>query len=308
MAMPFLVVSAFEVIVTPSRMLLLTLFLLSFAACDNTFSPKTTYEDRIVVFCILDKNAPFQTVRLESTYDAELTSPDKPIGKKDIETATVSIRNDQGVHLFRDTIVTNADGSQKRVWINRTLLPTEGRTYTLWVDVPGFERITAQTTVPSRAYLQIQTSDMGVRLTSVTNVAAPATAFLFRMWVVGKRVEGGTEVEVRREVPHRFNSATGLYEYANPSRQTQSVFPTSNLVYAQGQLQGLDGVTGQDVVGTAYSLDQYLYSYFQLVRGFDDPTSYRLDRPDISNITNGVGIFGAMYTDSLRTRYNAVIQ
>lgn len=290
------------------RVLFLLILLLPLLSCDNSFSPKTTYEDRIVVFCILDRSAPYQTVRLESTYDAELTSPDKPIGKKDIETATVSIRNDAGVHIFRDTLVTQPDGSTKKIWINRTLVPTEGRTYSLWVDVPGFERITAQTTVPSRAYLQLSVSDLGVRLSSVTSVAYPATAYMFRMWVVGTRVEGGKDIDVRREVPHIFDGGTNTYRFGSPSRQTQYVFPVNNIVYAQSQLQGLDSVTGRDVVATAYSLDQYLYSYFQLVRGFDDPTSYRLDRPDITNINNGIGIFGAMYPDSVRTRYNLVVQ
>ncbi len=288
--------------------LLLPIYLLLLISCDNSFSPKTTYEDRVVVFCILDRSAPYQTVRLESTYDAELTSPDKPVGKKDIETATVSIRNESGVHIFRDTLVTQPDGSTKKIWINRTLVPTEGRTYSLWVDVPGFPRITAQTTVPSRAYLQLSVSDLGVRLSSVSNVAYPATAYMFRMWVVGTRVEGGKDIDVRREVPHIFDGGTNTYKFGSPSRQTQYVFPVNNIVYAQSQLQGLDSVTGRDVVATAYSLDQYLYSYFQLVRGFDDPTSYRLDRPDITNINNGIGIFGAMYPDSVRTRYNLVVQ
>ena len=302
------IASGIEVDVKNMRSLSLLLLLLPLLSCDNSFSPKADYEDRIVVFCILDRNAPYQSVRLESTYDAELTSPDKPIGKKDIEQATVTIRNDVGVHTFRDTLVTSSDGKQKRIWINRTLVPTEGRTYTLIADVPGFERITAQTTVPSRAYLQTQIGDGALRLSTVTSVAFPATAFHFRMWVVGTRSQGGVDTEVRREVPLRYDARTGEYEFGSPSRQTLQLYPNSSLIYAQGQLRDLDSVVGRDVVATAYSLDQYLYSYFQLVRGFDDPTSYRLDRPDISNINNGVGIFGAMFADSVRLRYNAVVQ
>lgn len=290
------------------RSLILLVFLLPLLSCDNSFSPKTDYEDRIVVFCILDRNAPYQSVRLESTYDAELTSPDKPVGKKDIEEATITIRNDAGVHIFRDTVITTPEGKPKKIWINRTLIPTEGRRYTLNVDVPGFDRITAQTTVPSRAYLSIQVGEGAVRLNSVGNVAFPATAYHFRMWVVGVRSEAGVDREVRREVPIRFNKTTNMYEFGSPSRQTVQQYPTSMIIYAQGQLRDIDSVVGRNVVATAYSLDQYLYSYFQLVRGFDDPTSYRLDRPDISNITNGVGIFGAMFADSAKLGYNAVVQ
>ena len=61
-------------------------------------------------------------------------------------------------------------------------------------------------------------------------------------------------------------------------------------------------------MGVAYSLDQYLYSFFKLARGFDDPVSVRQDRPDITNVQNGVGIFGAVFPDSVRTRFSSVIQ
>jgi hypothetical protein len=291
----------------PIFLFLFPLLLLS-AACDNSFSPKTDYNDRIVVFCILDRDAPQQIVRLESTYDAELTSPDKPVGKKDIEQAVVSIRNDAGVHTFRDTVITMQDGSSKKIWVNNTLRPVEGREYILLVDVPGYERISARATVPSRAFLLMQSADGGVRLSAVQNVAAPPTAYYFRMWVVGTRTEGGVSTEVRREVPLRYNSITGEYEYGGPSRQALEFFPTGGIVHAQGLLRDLDGVVGRDVVATAYSLDQYLYSYYQLARGFDDPTSYRLDKPDITNIVNGVGIFGAMVSDSVKARYNIIVQ
>lgn len=298
-----------EVSVKRSFLFPLFLLILPFVqACDNSFSPKAEYEDRVVVFCVLDRAAPFQIVRLEKTYDAELTNPDKPIGKTSIDSAVVIVRTDDGTFRFKDTLLTQADGSKKKVWINRNLAPREGKLYTVTVDVPGFPRLSGNTLVPSRAYLQVSGGETGVRLSTVTSVAFPATAYLFRLWVVGTKNNGGSPVEFRREVPARYNSDTKQYEFGSPSRRTVELIPLDNLMYAQTQLRDIDGVIGQDVVITAYGMDQYLYSYFQLVRGFDDPTSYRLDRPDVSNITNGAGIFGSMFPDSLRVRYNSLVR
>jgi len=289
--------------------LLLSVFALSLAthACDNSFSPKTEYEDRVVVFCVLDPTAPYQVVRLESTYDADLSNPQQPMQGRDIDQATVIIRSNQGSFTFSDTLIAQPDGSLKKVWVNHRLIPVEGRVYTLTVDVPGFDRITAQTLVPSRAYLQVHAGDLGVRLSSIPTTAYPATAYYFRMWVVGTRNVDGVDIEVRREVPVRYNADTDEYEYGGPSRQVMELFTTGNMVWTQTQLRVIDNVNGRDVVSVAYSLDQFVYSYFQLVRGFDDPTSMRLDRPDISNIQNGVGIFGSIYPDSMRSRYSALV-
>jgi hypothetical protein len=260
-----------------------------------------------VVFSVLDPTAPYQVVRLESTYDAELANPDNPIGQREITEATVEVTSDRGRHVFHDTLITLGDGSRKMVWVNYALRPMEGVTYNLKVNVPGFEEITARTTVPSRSYVRLQAMVNGVKVSAVENTAYPPSAWYFRMWVVGTKNVGGTDVEVRREVPVRYDGDTQEWLFSDPSRQTEVNFPSFNIERTYGDLRIIDSVAGRDVVATAYSLDVFVYSYYKLVRGFDDPVSVRQDRPDVSNVRNGVGIFGAMYTDSVRTRYSALI-
>jgi len=46
-------------------------------------------------------------------------------------------------------------------------------------------------------------------------------------------------------------------------------------------------------------LDENLYNYYAIVRGFDDPFSLRLDKPNFSNIKNGTGLFASYSVDSL---------
>ncbi len=279
-----------------------------FTACENDFSPKSDYEERIVVFSVLDRAASYQVVRLERTFDAESTNPDNPIVPDPVTEASVTISNSRKNFVFYDTLMTLGDGSQKKVWINRELIPTEGNDYTLTVEVPGFKRITAVTQVPSRAYVQFQVVNGGVRVAAVENTAYPASGYYFRMWVVGTKSEGGVDREIRREVPSRYNSITGEFEFSEPSRDKAVTFSNGNMLRVHTAMLEEDGVNGRDVVGVAYSFDQYLYSYYKLARGFDDPVSVRQDRPDITNIQNGVGIFGALFADSVRVRFSAVVQ
>ena len=45
-------------------------------------------------------------------------------------------------------------------------------------------------------------------------------------------------------------------------------------------------------------LDWNLTYYMQSVKGYDDPYTVRLDKPDWTNIVNGYGVFGAIRLDS----------
>ncbi len=291
--------------------LVLTAVLL--AGCENTFSPKAPFEERIVVFSVLDPTLPYQSVRLESTYDAALGDEDNPINQQEItEEVEVSIRGNDRNYVFTDTLITLADGGQKRLWINRDLIPSEGVAYRLTVHLPERDtedkryELTATTTVPSRAYIQLDQTIDGLRLSAIENVSYPGSAFHFRMWVRGTKMVDGKEVDVRREVPYREED--GEIVFSEPSRHTVRNYQISRVVTTQNELRSIDKVFGGDVIATAYTLDKFIYSYYKLVRGFDDPVSVRQDRPDVTNIRNGVGIFGAVYPDSLVRKYNTLIQ
>ena len=95
--------------------------LIACAGCDNAFSPKQEYRERLVVYAVLDASEPYQVVRLERTYDAEGTNPDQPKEKKPVTDATVSIATARKVYPCRDTVIETAGGS-KTIWITRDLV------------------------------------------------------------------------------------------------------------------------------------------------------------------------------------------
>jgi len=274
--------------------------------CDNTFSPKQDYQERVVVFAVLDKSADYQIVRLESTYDAEGTNPDQPLEKRIITDATVRISKGVENYQFSDTVIQTPGGTQKKIWINRHLRPQEGQSYLLEVEVPGLDPISAETLVPSKVFIRIappdpQTVRAGVILSSAaTSSIAPPKGYYFRLFVLARKDVGGQKVEIRREVPIRYNPDTDEREYPKPSRSALALYPTSAITMIRAELERDENALEFELVGHGYSFDTFLYSYFQTVRGFDDPVSVRMDRPDVTNIRGGVGVFGALVPDSLR--------
>jgi hypothetical protein len=300
----------------PLRQLLLLLGFLPFVfftACDNSFSPKEPYKERIVVFSVLDAAAPYQVVRLEATFDAETTNPDKPLNKGTIDSARVTIQSDRKLYVFHDTLVLQPSGEQKKVWISRELVPAEAITYHLSVKVPGYDEITADVKVPSKSYLQTRqityaegVSGLEVFAGAISTIATPQ-GFYFRLWVAGDKEINGNTVEVRREVPVGFNGDTQQYYFTLPGREASVIFPVANIVTVREDLLVKEKVTALKIIATGYSFDTYLYSYYKVVRGFDDPVSIRQDSPDITNIRGGVGMLGALVTDSIRARYTDIV-
>ena len=281
--------------------------------CENSFTPKQDYTERLAVFCVLNPSQSAQIVRIESTYDAAGTDPSSPLGRRAIDSAVVRISTDKRSYIFRDTLIDAGGGAQKRVWISTDLVPVEGTQYRLTVQVPGANQVSASVQVPSKPYLVLDPPSIGSGRLGVTlragaiSTMAPPKGFLFRLFLEGEVFIGGGKSLLRREVPLRIEAATNDTLYPVPGRDALVSFSSDIIASLKSRMEDREGAFNIKVLGFGYSLDTFIYSYFQTVRGFDDPVSVRQDRPDVTNVSGGVGIFGAMVTDSLRTPYVTIV-
>jgi hypothetical protein len=78
--------------------------------------------------------------------------------------------------------------------------------------------------------------------------------------------------------------------------------PASAYEYIRGKLTNYFGAenvrfNSMRFVSHTYSLN--LYQYVQSYEGYSDDYSVRLDQPNYTNIVGGVGIFGAILSDSV---------
>jgi hypothetical protein len=295
----------------------LSLLVVLIAGCDNSFNPKSEFVPRLVVYCVLDAGSSTQMVRLESTYDAELGSTDVPANKPVIDSAVVTIADVNGRRFtLIDTLIsiTDSNGVQKtqKVWITHDLRPVDGRNYHIEVTSPGFEKIYADMSYPIKPYLYIskETNDDGsgsiiMAASNPTGGSGPK-GYYFRMYLRATR-NVGTEKQVYQvEVPYTTDGSTAVFP--GPSRSNTITFTRNLLIeYYQKYFISDPSLTDVKVFFKAYSLDLHIYNYFKTVRGFDDPVSVRQDKPDVTNITNGFGVFGGIQSDSTSRDYSYMI-
>ncbi len=278
---------------------------------DNTFNPKAPgLQDRIVVFAVLDATKGVQMVRIAKSFDPPTTNPNDYTGSKEISTASISVFEDRtkSTIVFHDTTITDSDNTKHKVWVNSELPLADAINYTLNVHADGYPSVSAKIKFPNKPFLfarpfnyssGVKAVEMG---SSSPGTFAPVKGFLFRLWIVGTKTVDGKSVDVHCEVPVEIKYIDGKesWIYPSASRDLSVVFPLSNILRAQELVEINEKATGVHAVLTGYTFEQNFYNYYYAVRGFGDPLTVRQDQPDISNITNGYGVFGAMNADSVK--------
>ena len=285
------------------------------AGCDNTFTPKGTFRPQLVVFCILDPGADMQVVRLAVSYDSEVSSNPVPLTPVEVDSAVVLVNDKKRGYAFTDTLIALPGGGQQRVWISRTLAPQSDVAYTLTVRVPGYDPVSVSALMPGKLYpwLKYEKPDTGYgrirMMPGYANAQNPPYGYFYRMFVVFTRNDGGPPDETRMEVPASFDSETGEAVYAVPMRNSEVSIPVPNVWFAFNRLRGTDTVlVNKQLLVKAYAMDDHFYRYYKMVLGFDDPLTLRIDRPDLSFIPDGLGLFGMVNTDSMRFNFATYVK
>lgn len=297
----------------------LSVLVIFISGCENTFDPKAEFKEELVVYSIFSKTQPEQVVRLESTFDAEFTNPKQPLAKRNITDADVFVRDNQSGkdYKFEKRQVNEAGEAERYIWVNSEIVPTEVHYYSMRIVIDGNIVVKADMQQPSPPFLQVSFRSTGsvgggvhVGAAGVSRTAPPK-GFYFRLFVRGEVVEGGNTVIVTEEVPYSFNSSlgeAGEYVFTTPGREETIVFPTGYIAKVKGKLINNYGATNITIRAFGFSMDRNFYNYYKVVRGFEDPVSIRQDLPNITNISGGLGVFGAMTTDSIDKPYAGFIR
>ncbi len=134
-----------------------------------------------------------------------------------------------------------------------------------------------------------------------TDMAPEAFGFMVRAFLEYERTQGVDTLILREEVPIQIISGSFVYpEIIRRTNSSAGYFPVLGFKAAQSRIYANNppgSVTIKRAVFVLTQVEYNLYAYYNIVHGFLDPSSIRLDQPDFTNIVNGVGVFGA-YTEN----------
>ncbi len=297
----------------------LFVFLLLFAGgCNELFSPKGPFEQRLVTYSVLSPMSDTQYVRVYLNYNPPGFDPYADTRDRADTTALVTISGAGETVSFHDILIIPSDQSRfstLHAFVSSLFRPQPSTEYTLTVVSPKYGTVTASTQSPGKGILNIYdmstllfpenyldgTIDVDVMLDSGTK------GFIVR-FVLVSAIQNNSTLTTETEIPLTYyQNAAGTWIpvygtlFSAPSQFRHVSFAVRNY---QQVLDNNTSKYGSKVYRKQakfylIQLDAGLYNYYGVVNGFQDPYSVRVDRPDYTNIQNGLGVFGSFNVDTL---------
>ena len=297
-------------------------------ACENSFTPKGPYIEKMIVYAILDSQSDTQYVRLYTTYNPLGFDPTANTVDHVVRDADVIISQSASETYFRDTVVVRLDKTRYRddigAFVAYPFAIQKGRSYDLIIVSGNHGRVTATASVPDKGRLQVVNrtvlkggGDKDEELAVLVWIRYATQGYVVRCYLDAEILEGGVRSLKRIEMPSQVivkDNTTRTYNYPGLQRRTtapesvskekQELVYFSRLAYdlmtydvnARYSSQGIR-INGAWFVLT--QVEQNMYTYYKIANAFQDGHSIRTDLPNWTNINGGYGVFGAMTQDSL---------
>lgn len=285
--------------------------------CENAFSPKGEYSEKLVVYCVLNPLQKSQFVRLYRTYDVEGLDPLKNTVDTQVKDAEVRIYYNYSQRqyvLLKDTVLKRDSydrySSDIVAYYTDELALQPGSTYVLSVKTHDSTTYASTYLPPSVDLIvnELKPALISPDLVKQCNCIRIRTAYVatkgyvFKLYIEYARDEQVGRQFYRKEVPPLFlsvgnDSLRPIYPGVDASSSADFSVPAFTKVLNEIQSDNRNIIFGAWFY--AYGLDPNLYNYYQVAHGFGDPYSVRLDAPDYTNISWGRGVFGAVNVDSL---------
>ena len=289
------------------------------AGCNQAFLPDGGYDARLVVYGVLSASADTQYVRIGRTSTTGATI--------DVTDATVDIvpgNGDAVVHL-RDTVVMHADASGAlapyRVYAAYRFAPKSRVAYNVTVSSAGGGTAggTTQGLGPADVTLvnPVDFTSAGDSLVVTASFGQPAGAYVVHLYVdyqvtaVGSGSSGSAEVPLAASVDAAGNVSLvyptfARVPFAVGTSTAETVYPRELYRQTIARIVNANPQGSVVVTATHYTLtqiDDALYDYYYVRNGPKDTSTLRLDVPDFTNVTGGLGVIGCLQTISHRASF-----
>jgi hypothetical protein len=281
-------------------------------SCNQPFQPDGAYDGRLAVYAILSSSVDTQYVRLSRTYETTTAG--------DVSDAVVDIVPGNGspaVH-FRDTTVIHrgpsGGTSAYRVFVAYNFRPAPHVSYELTAASPtaGSARGTTVALGPANAIL-INPSSLTSSPDSIVLAAEFGTstgAYVLQLYVEYELTSGGVTSLEKAEVPVSTStdgSGNQTFQYpvfarvppvaaGNGFATATAWFPKELFLSTKAGIITRNPPGSVRITAAMYTMtqiDDALYDYYYILNGPKDLSTIRLDAPDFTNITNGVGVIAS---------------
>jgi len=294
-----------------------------FSSCDQSFDPRVASEPLPIIYSVLATDRSQQFVRIYTQYDSSSVVPSSKAIEIPITDAIVSLYDESNVTVLSDTTMPRPSDSRYQTpihaYVTGALKVEHGGRYTLSVQSNAIGYASAGAVVPNQPLIYLNGDeffdspfDFSEETKATINVYLQpgAKGYVLRLNLCYDILEQDGWKRKQEEIPVSFKTKPFKYEQALYALVTKvNSVPAVVQTYANANYRLMLGeiaartstkkIIFNYVVVQFVQFEENLYNYYNVVSGFRDQFSLRLDQASYSNLSGGTGLFGAYAVDSL---------
>lgn len=292
------------------KFLLLTVLILFFNGCDESFDPKKNFTEKYLLYSIIKADSSLQVAMIAKSFEVDGFNPGLYQGNPFEAGSTVSIYNSRTreTTLLSDTsaMVLPQFPGETPFYKAERVNPRANDTITMVAVTPNGSTLVGKTVIPPPPVLRLSNS----QITTVTNDPNRTTwdvswtiqgdfIFVPKLTLFYATDKNGVVKGYRIEIPLTYidsdNGRIPFYPSSTRARGLSFDFEVIDDIMAQiseGDMDKFSYVI-QDAVFELLILDNNLANYYSSTEGFLDEFSVRLDEVTYSNVEGGLGVVGS---------------
>jgi hypothetical protein len=303
----------------------LVLLVIVLAGCEEPFTPKGPYVQKLAVFGILSNTSDTQYVRVFKTYDPPGFNPYEVLEDQAVRGATVSVSQGGSSVRYQEAMIARTDSSRfndKIVAYAATHFRAQpGGTYNLDVTTHLDGAASSSVTIPDTGWIAL-TNPYALNgnadeeyLAVRAGISSLTLGFMVRFYLQYDLLNNGIWVPMCKEMPGWMVIVDSTKYFGYPklvrrtttpglpgTRQNEGAFFMPRAYREKvSELVGLYGnkVRLRRIFFVLTQVEENLYTFYNVANGYQDAISIRIDMPDWTNMNGGIGVFGAMVEDTL---------
>ena len=274
-------------------------------SCEENFSPKADYQEKFILYSIINMDSSMQTAVLEKSYDVDGFDPYQNTYDPFIPNADIRIRQRDNVFFMRDTSAVRSDTSRYNSPFHFY--------YTNSFYLKGNDSLEILATLPNGKKLYgITNIAESIEFDKATNHVLPPVELNFASFIwkgpVSSRwylpklefIYFKDGIRFVKQIPSGYEIRNGKSVAVFPEVTNNNIirFQNSAIDSAMTQISAGDpDKNNYKIYGCVFTLlifNETLSNYYSTANGFLDDFTVRVDESDYTNISGGLGIFGTI--------------
>lgn len=300
--------------------LILILGLFSFSCKEEEFNPNGELKDKYILACILRSDTTMQEAYVSRSFQVEGFDPKSNTQDPAVLGVDLRVWHKDTVYTFRDSILNqNNSGTYAApgvIYLNRQFKPEPGAQVEIEALLSNGKRLKASTKMPSLVNIDEAETDTLVPTPGKSAIAFGWTAsdmnlyYVPRLSIIYFKKINGIDTRFLKPIPLSYVAKGGIEVpyFPGVSSQHKIVYDMAAIDRAMREISEGDeakaNYTILSIQVDILALDGNAGAYYSSGKTQSDGFTLKIDQADFTNISGGLGVFGAYTKSTFAMRFD----